>query len=197
MALHRIETLTFRGPHSAEYELRKAYNCIIEMKVLLLRAKHPIKTINIKQVSSPYLLAYQRYQEGKHLASERWARACKHLARAFWYELIIDYLETRTGELPYLEGARKDEYGLGEQSDTTADLLEAVIAHPPPGLREIPTDMMFYYLRGKKLLENLKLPQFQHELLRAEIIKSTYEYARVLECMNLAYEAEYQNKTAA
>lgn len=197
MALHPIEHLGFRGPHSAEYELRKAYHCVIEMKVLFVGYRHPIKKININQISSPYLLAYQRYMEGNLLAAERWARASKHLARAFWHETIIDYLEPRTDELPYLEGAKKDEYGQSGHSDTTSDLLDAVISELPPGLNEMPPDMVFYSSRGKKLLENLKLPQYQHELLRAEALKSAYEYARVLECMKLAYEAEARHQTAA
>lgn len=188
------------GPDNAEHELRKAYNCVIEAGVTHFWDRRSIPSVQAHEVISMYKYAYTVFRKGDRLAAERWARTAKHLARAFWHEAKIAYLEPRTSELPFLTGALPEEYHLHEHSDTTADLLESVANHTPPGMKEMPEAMRHYLTRGRRHLQSLRdlqEPNNQHELLRAERIKAAHEYGRVLECMALAYEAEADQETAA
>ena len=187
----------FHGPENAEYELRKAYNCVIESGVTYLRDRKPIAGVNSDEVVAVYRRAFNSYRKGDRLAAERWARTAKHLARALWHEAKIAYLEPRSSELPFLGGATADEYNLHEHSDTTADLLNSVEDHVPAGMNEMPEEMQHYLARGRKHLGVLEQPNYDHELLRTEHIKAAHEYGRVLECMALAYEAENATKKAA
>jgi hypothetical protein len=182
------------GPENAEHELRKAYNTVIETGVTHFWDRKVIPGVNAHEVVTLYKHAYQCYRKDDRLAAERWARTAKHLARAFWHEAKIAYLEPRDSELPYLEGAPADDVNLHEHSDTTADLLNSVADHIPPGLKEMPDEMRRYLSRAKRHLEVLENADYRHELLRAERIKAAHEYGRVLECMALAYEAEFAGK---
>ncbi len=177
------------GPENAEHELKKAYNCAIEVGVTHFWDRHSIAGVHSDEVFTIYKRGFNALRSGDRLAAERWARTAKHLARAFWHEAKIAYLEPRSSELPYLEGAL-DEYSLREREDTTADLLESCARHCPPGMSEMPPEMKLYLNRGRKHLEKLAEPAYKHELLRAERIKAAHEYGRVLECVALAYEAE-------
>ncbi|NBU20263.1 hypothetical protein EBS43_02440, partial [bacterium] len=102
------------GPDNAEHELRKAYNCIIESGVNYTFT--PLQTLEFspQEAIQTYEQAFQFYRQGKRLTAERWARAAKHLARAFWHEAKIAYLEPRLEDLPYLKGEQDDEYHLHE-----------------------------------------------------------------------------------
>ncbi len=198
MTFHYTPDTETHGPHNAEHELRKAYLSAIELGTLFPDPKtKPMTGVNPNEVFIIYQRAFQKYRNGNRLAAERWARTTKHLARAFWHEAKILYLEPRTTKLPYLEGAQKNDYGLHEHSDSTMDLLESVANHVPPGLNEMPEDMKRYASRARKHLETLESPQYKHELLRVERIEAAYEYARVLECMALAYEADTEKTSAA
>lgn len=180
----------FHGPENADYELRKAYNCIIETGVTHFWDRKAIPGVSPDEVITLYKRAFRAYRHDDRLTAERWSRTAKHLARAFWHEAKIAYLEPRTSELPFLEGATSDEYNLHEHSDTTADLLNSVSGHVPPGMTEMPEPMRRYLTRARKHLDSLGDSTQTHELLRAEHIKAAHEYGRVLECMALAYEAE-------
>jgi hypothetical protein len=197
MTSRNKETTHFHGPDNAEHEIRKAYNCVIETGVCHFWDRRAIPGVSPDEVISLYKKAFQSYRKGNRLAAERWARTAKHLSRAFTHEAKIAYLEPRSAELPFLEGAKDDEYGLHVRSDTTADLLNSVSTHIPPGLEEMPEEMRRYLSRGFKHLELQEDPGYKHELLKAERIKAAHEYGRVLECMALAYEADHQHKAAA
>ena len=144
-----------------------------------------------------YKHAFNSHRKGDKLAAERWARTAKHLARAFSHESKIAYLEAHSTDLPFLEGATGEEFGLRERSDTTADLLNSVSDHIPPGLSRMPPQMNHYLARARNHLETLRDPEYRHELLRAERIGAAHEYGRVLECMALAYEAENKRTSKA
>jgi hypothetical protein len=144
-----------------------------------------------------YKHAFACHRKGDKLAAERWARTAKHLSRALWSEAKIAFLKPRLNLYPYLEGASPEEYNLHERIDTTADLLDSVGDHVPPGLKEMPEQMTKAHSKGRKHLDELKKPDLRHELLKAEHIKAAHEYGRVLECMALAFEAEAQGKTQA
>lgn len=187
----------FHGPENAEHEIRKAYKAVIDTNVVLVGSQKPMSGPNVQEVNHFYKHAYQRYRDGNRLSAERWARATKHLSRAFCHEAKIAYLEPRASDLPFLAGATEEEYGLYERADTTADLLESVATHIPPGLDSMPNDMRRYLVRARKHLEVLQDPDYRHELLRAERIRAAHEYGRVLECMALAYESESPQKSVA
>lgn len=184
----------FHGPENAEYELRKAYNVVIETGVTHFFGERPkIPGVNPEEVVTIYKRAFNAYRRDERLAAERWARTAKHLARAFWHEAKIAYLEPRVGELPFLSGAR-EEYNLhdGEREDTTEDLLNSVELTPPPGFAELPEEARRYVSRARRHLTTLTTGSYKHELCRAERIKAAHEYGRVVECMALALEAENQ-----
>jgi hypothetical protein len=183
------------GPENAEHELRKAYNCVIDSAVSHFWDRKAVPGVNADEVISVYKHAFQCYRKGNRLAAERWARTAKHLSRAFRHEAKIAFLEPRATELPYLEGALADEYNLYERPDTTADLLNSVAEHIPPGLSEMPEEMKRYLSRARRHLETLETPDYRHELLRAERVNAAHEYGRVLECMALAYEADTPSET--
>ncbi|HAR41950.1 MAG TPA: hypothetical protein DCS07_04860 [Bdellovibrionales bacterium] len=185
------------GPENAEHEIRKAYNLVIESGLTFSWDRRPIPWVNPDEVSTLYKIAYQAFRNGERLASERWARTAKHLARAFWHEAKISYLEPRATDLPFLQGASSEEYNLHEHSDTTEDLIESVAGHVPPGMTQMPDQMQRYISRARKHLQVLGQPYYENELLRAERIKAAHEYGRVLECMALAYEAEAARKKKA
>jgi hypothetical protein len=197
MTHHSKDPAQLHGPENAEHEIRKAYNCVIETGVSHFWDRKAIPGVNADEVVTLYKHAFQSYRRGKKLTAERWARAAKHLARAFWHEAKIAYLEPRSAELPFLEGAQVEEYNLHERPDTTNDLLNSVADHIPPGFQVMPEEMNRYLSRGRKHLKTLEDPDYHHELLRAERIKAAHEYGRVLECMALAYEAETSEKKAA
>jgi hypothetical protein len=184
------------GPENAEHEIKKAFNCVIETGVVHFWKRHPIPGVNPNEVTDMYRRSFDAYRNNDRLTGERWARTAKHLARAFWHEAKISYFEPRTTELPFLENAY-EEYNLYEHSDTTADLLDSVAGHIPPGLKQMPEQMQHYLARGRKHLSLIDADPNQHELLRAERIKAAHEYGRVLECMALAYEAGNRQKKVA
>ena len=180
MSRHQTnEALHFHGPENAEYEIRKAYNCAIESSVTYFWDRRGIPGVNPDEVITIYKKAFNFHRKGDRLAAERWARTAKHLARAFWHEAKIAYLEPRDTELPFLEGASPGTYSLHEHSDTTQDLLDSVISHIPPGLSEMPEEMKRYLNRSQKHLDSLKDKSYTHELLRAERIKAAHEYCRI------------------
>jgi hypothetical protein len=185
------------SPENAEFELRKAYNVVVEASIPYFWDRTPLLGVNPEEVPAMYKHAYNAYRSDDRLASERWARAAKHLARAFWCEAKIAYLEANLTELPYLEGASAEALHLHEQSDTTADLLNSVQEHVPPGMSEMPVAMTHYLSRARKHLGFLERPEYKHELLRAERIKAAHEYGRVLEIMALAYESEAGHRKSA
>jgi hypothetical protein len=184
------------GPDNAEHEIKKAYNCVIETGVTHFWDRKAIPGVNPDEAFTLYKRSFKALRDGDRLTAERWARTAKHLSRAFWHEAKIAYLAPRSAELPFLENAR-EEYSLHEYSDTTADLLDSVADHIPPGLDEMPPDMTRYLSRGRKHLQWLEDPNLKHELVRAEHIKAAHEYGRVLECMALALEAEHRHRTRA
>ena len=185
------------GPQNADRELRIAYNAAIDASTIHFWDRRAIPGVHGDEVLTFYKHAFNHHRRGNPLACERWARTAKHLARAFWHEAKIAYLEPRSSELPFLENATAEELNLREHSDTTADLLDSVSEDVPPGLDEMPETMTRYLVRARRHLETLKEPNYTHELLRAERIKAAYEYGRVLECMALAYEAEKHSPKAA
>ena len=186
----------YHGPDNAEHELRKAYNLVAEVGTTFFWDRRATPGIPADEVVSLYRHSYQTYRQGDRLAAERWARSVKHLARAFWSEAKISYLEPRAAELPYLEGATAEEFNLHEKIDTTEDFLNSLAEHVPPGHTEMPEIMKRYLTRARRHLEVLKDPEYRHELLRAEHIKAAHEYGRVLECMGLVFEAEASGKAA-
>jgi len=197
MKHHPDDSVHPHGPENAEHELRKTYNCIIETGVTYFWDQKAIPGVNADETITLYKHSFNCHRKGNRLAAERWARTAKHLARAFWHEAKIAFLEPRATELPFLEGAIDEEYNLREHSDTTEDLLNSVQEHVPPGLKEMPEEMKRYASRARRHLDTLKAPDYRHELLRAERIKAAHEYGRVLECLALAYEAEHASKEAA
>ncbi|MCM2276736.1 MAG: hypothetical protein NDJ89_01510 [Oligoflexia bacterium] len=192
----QVNPYEIHGPENAEHELKKAYNCVIESETTYFGERITIPGLEPTEVSQTYRRAFRAYRKGDRLAAERWARTAKHLARAFWHEAKIAYLEPRTSELPFLEGATAEDYHLHEHSDTTEDLLNSVAEHIPPGMTEMPEEMTRYLNRARKHLDELEEPEYRNELLRAERIKAAHEYGRVLECMALALEAEAMKKAA-
>jgi hypothetical protein len=189
----------FHGPENAEHELRKAYDSVLECLIAFSPPRSLIAGVDPDELIGMYRHAFRRHRDGNRLAAERWARAAKHLARAFWHEAKIRFIEPRTTELPFLEGATPDEYGLlnGERADTVADLLDSFSEDVPPGLDRIPPRMVHYRARGQDHLARLADPEYRHELLRTERIHCAYEYGRVLECMSLAFGAETQTHPRA
>lgn len=185
------------GPENAEHELRKAYNSVVESAATYFWDRKAIVGVNPHEVITLYKHAFQAHRNGSRLAAERWARSAKHLSRAFWSEAKIAYLEPRATELPFLEGATPEEYNLHERSDTTADLLNSLADHVPPGMDQMPEEMTRYLSRARRHLHIIEEPGYHQELLRVERIKSAHEYGRVLECMALAYEAEYLHRNRA
>ncbi len=188
----------YHGPENAEHELRKAYNLVVEVGVTYFWDRRAIHGVSADESITMYKHAYNAFRRGDRLAAERWARAVKHLSRAFWSEAKIAYLEPRENQMPHLDGAAPEEYNLHERLDTTVDLLESVADHVPPGLEEMPEDMRRYLGRARRHIESVGGEAGRnHELLKAEHLKAAHEYGRVLECIALAYEAEAQSKTAA
>jgi hypothetical protein len=183
------------GPENAEHELRKAYNTVIETGVTYFWDRRVAHGVSAHEAITMYRRAYNAHRTGDRLAAERWARAAKHLCRAFWHEAKISYLEPRDSELPYIEGSDAEDVHLHEKSDTTADLLNSLELHVPPGLTEMPEEMTRYLSKARRHLEVLKQPDYRHELLRAEQIKAAHEYGRVVECLALAYEAEAKSSS--
>jgi len=198
MTRHVDEKLrNFHGPENAEHELRKAYNSVIDAATTYYWDRHGIPGVNSDEVITLYRRAFNALRRNDRLSAERWARATKHLARAFWLEAKLCYLEPRANELPFLKGGQPDDYGLRERSDTTADLLDSLINHIPPGLTEMPPEMSHYLQRARRHLQVLEEPEYANELLRAERTKAAHEYGRAVECMALAYEAESDGEKAA
>src|SRR3954463_9939119 len=107
----------YHGPQNAEHELRKAYNLIVETGVTYFWDRRAIPGVSADEAVTLYRHAFNSHRRNDRLASERWARAVKHLARAFWSEAKIAYLEPRSTEIPYLEGAAPEEYNLHERED--------------------------------------------------------------------------------
>ncbi len=184
----------YHGPENAEHELRKAYNTVIETGVTHFWDRRPIAGVNADEVAATYRHAFRCHRDGDRLAAERWARTTKHLARALWHEAKLAWFEDRLSELPFLEGAEPEEYGLHERADTTADLLTSLERTLPPGFKQMPAEMTRYLSRARRHLEALHKPSAKNELVHAEHIKAAHEYGRAVECMALAYEAEAQKK---
>lgn len=93
------------APENAESELRKAYNCVVETGVAHFWDRKAIPGVNPDEVVTIYKRALEAFRGGQRLAAERWARAAKHLSRAYWHEAKIAYLEPRLEVLEYLSGA--------------------------------------------------------------------------------------------
>ncbi len=172
----------------AEQELRVAYKAVIE---------NIVARYNAHEIIALYKNAFRYYRDGNKLAAERWARAVKHLARAFGHEANIAYLKAHANEIPFLTGATAEEYDLHEHSDTVQDLLNSVATHIPVEPGETPDLMRRYTRKSKEHLEALARSGERHELLRTELIKTAYEYSRAVECLELAYEAEAGHPAAA
>jgi hypothetical protein len=187
----------YHGPENAEHELRKAYYGVVEIGTTFFWDRKSPPGVAADESVTFYKRAFHAFRHNERLEAERWARAVKHLARAFSSEARIAYLEPRSTEIPFLERFEPEEYGLFERIDTTEDLLNSLQDHVPPGLDEMPEDMRRYLSRARKHLEHAKSAHATHELLKAERIKAAHEYGRVVECMALAYEAEARRNTAA
>lgn len=201
MTRRNTEPRNLHGPENAEHEIRKAYNCVIDSGMILagsrLPTSIPASGARHEQVVLYYKHAYRCYRNGNKLAAERWARTAKHLARAFFHEAKIAYLEPRAVQLPFLEGAHEEDYHVQESPDTTADLLDSLAEHIPADAEEVPREMMRYLQRGRKHLAVLNQPDYRHELLRVERVKAAHEYGRAIECMSLAYEVDKAQPAAA
>ena len=193
-------TSRLHGPENAEFEIRKAYNVVIESAVPYFWANRAIPGVNANEALELYRRAFASYRDGNKLAAERWARASKHLARAFTAEAKIAYLEAHSSDLPFLasqEGDTPKEFD-GTQGDTTEDLINSVADQVPVGFERMPRTMSRYLEQARQHLKVLIGDAYNHALLRAERIRAAYEYGRVLEIMVLAYEAEIpQTKRAA
>ncbi|MFL5813779.1 MAG: hypothetical protein ACJ763_09400 [Bdellovibrionia bacterium] len=185
------------GPKNAEHELRKAYNTLIEADLTFSWDRQTPQDVNHQELIDIYKHAYNCYRKGDRLSAERWARTAKHLSRALWCEAKIAFLKPRLNLYPYLEGATPEEYNLHERIDTTADLLDSVGEHVPPGLDQMPEQMTKALSKGRRHLDEIKSSGLKHELLKAEHIKAAHEYGRVIECMALAFEAEAHGKSQA
>jgi hypothetical protein len=184
------------GPENAEFELQKAFNCVVETGVTHFWDRKGIPGVNPDEVVSMYKRAFDLYRRDERLAAERWARTAKHLSRAFWHEAKLAYFQPRSTILPFLEQAAPEAYGLHEREETTRDLLDSVADHVPPGMSEMPPEMRRYLGRAREHLRRIE-GDSEHELVHAEKIKAAHEYARVLECSALAYEAEARSQKAA
>jgi hypothetical protein len=186
-----------QAPHNAEHEIRKAYNCVIESNVTYFKRQTEINGVNPNEVERLYRHSFDCLQKGNFLAAERWARSAKHLARAFWHEAKIAYLEPRIDEIPFIEGATDVEYNLHERIDTTTDLLDSAsipIASAPNTTQKQMSHYLSQARQHLKIIENIG---YQNELLKAERIKAAHEYGRTLECISLAHEAEDPDKKVA
>lgn len=187
---------TLDRPENAEHELKIAYNCTIDAGVIHFWDRKLIPGVNPYEVVTLYKRAFDAYRNQQRLPAERWARAAKHLARAFWHEAKTAYLEPRAQELPFLEKAT-EEYDLYRHSVSAQDLLDSISKAPPPGMTAMPEEMTRYLNRARKHLATLEDPTYVHELLRTERSKAAYEYGRTLECLALAYEAENSSNKVA
>jgi hypothetical protein len=182
--------MTPHNSDNADHELRIAYNSTIETGLIHFWNRHSIPGVYPDEVITLYKHAFQLHRDNHILAAERWARSAKHLSRAMWHEAKIAYLESKAGELPFLPHSTAEEVGLNVHSDTTADLLDSLEEHVPPGLDVMPEDMKRYLARARNHLRILNSANYKHELLRSERIQAAYEYGRVIECLALAYEAD-------
>jgi hypothetical protein len=197
MNRQKSDFFCIHGPDNAEYEIRKAYNAVIETCVSFLWKKRQVSGIQAQEMIHFYHRAFQCYQSGNRLGAERWARAAKHLSRAFQHEAKISYLHETQEDLPYLKGPQDEDYHFDERSDTTLDLINSVANTTPVGFNKTPTEMLKYLSQAKKHLEPHPLNEQGHELLQIERIQAAHEYGRALECMALAYEAELRKKNSA
>lgn len=184
-----------KNPEKARHELRLAYNSIIDAGTTHFWDRRLPPGVHPDEALTLYKRAFQLNRQGHFLASERLARAAQHLAIAMWHEAKITYLEPRVGDLPYLEHATAEELDIQQHTDTTTDLLASLQGHIPQGEPGVPHDMSRYLMRARRHLEKLvgqtfSKPLSRHELLEAEHLKAAYQYARALECLSLAYEAE-------
>lgn len=185
------------GPENAEFELRKAYNSVIEGAIPYLWENRVVQGVHPDEALVLYKHAYNAYRKGNKLAAERWARTAKHLSRALALEAKIAYLEAHDTDLPSLESTSPAAFGVLEKSDTTADLLNSVAEHIPVGFERMPQAMSRYLNLARDHLRVLEREGYHHELLRAERIHVAHEYGRVLEIMALAYEAEAPQRKSA
>src|SRR4051794_31573357 len=87
------------GPENAEFEIRKAYYVVTEGAVAYFWQNRDIPGVNPAEASETYKHAYRCLRNGNRLAAERWARAAKHLSRAFDCEAKIAYLEVHATDL--------------------------------------------------------------------------------------------------
>jgi hypothetical protein len=190
-------SLRAHGPENAEFELKKAYAVVVEGELPYFWQNREIPGVNPSEAGALYKHAYNSYRRGNRLAAERWARAAKHLSRAFTAESRIAYLEAHATGLPFLESGSAEDPEVHERSGTTDDLLNSVAEHVPAGFDQMPQAMSRYLARGRAHLAQIARTTAPQELLRAERIRAAYEYGRVLEIMALAYEAEApRGKTA-
>jgi hypothetical protein len=181
-----------------EHELRKAYNLIVEIGTTFHWNRKLSDPADPMDVHVLYRHAFRAHRRGERLASERWARAAKHLARALWCEAKLAYLNQQGEDIPHLAGGDPEDYRLheGERVDTTLDLLNS-LEHIPPGLDEMPKNMRDYLTRGHSHLAGARTPgRTNSELELAEHIKAAHEYGRTVECLALAYEADAKREAA-
>lgn len=185
-----------QGPENAEYELKKAYNCIIELGTVLAAASEKVPAGAYEELISLYRRAFAAHRLGDRLATERWSRTVKHLARALWHEAKISFLASLEGDLPFL-GEAFDEYTEPYSVATTRDLIGSAAPLKPAPESHATEGVDEYMRRGRRHLAKLESEQEAHDLLRAELLLAAHEYGRVAECMGLALEAETQPKKIA
>ena len=180
------------SPRNPESELRQAYNCVIECCMVARNALD----VNLTELLDTYKQAFHAHLDGNRLATERWAKTAQHLARAYWHEEKVRYLEQHSADLPYLTGGNAKDYALTDHSDTTQDLLDSLVGHLPEETSEAHHVMQRYLARAQEHLNTLDNAGESHELLRAERIKAAAEYGRTVELMSLACGTQKTKKTA-
>lgn len=180
-------------PENATQELKRAYNSIVELGTVLSSGQRR-GLLGLEAAVSLYLRAmdgYRMHSPASRLASERWARAARHLAEALWHEAKIGYLKDRTAALPYLTDALS-EYHLHHETEQSARaLIETYGERQRQAPEELGVDPAVLMACGRAQLAALMDPLApRHELLSAERIKAANQYGRALECILLALESE-------
>lgn len=183
-------------PENATLELKRAYNSVVELGTVISAGWQG--PLHFDAAAALYLRAmdcYRMHSPASRLASERWARAAKHLSEALWHEAKIAYLKERTAALPYLTDALS-EYHLHHETEESAkallDTYESRHGSLAGRLTEnLGVDPAALMTCGHAHLTALRDPSApRHELLSAERIKAANQYGRALECILLAVESE-------
>ena len=161
MTHHSTDSSHFHGPDNAEHEIRKAYNCVVETGVTHFWDRRAIPGVNADEVVTLYKQSFHFYRKGKRLAADAGHEQPNICPERFGMKLRSPFWSQEPAELPFLEGARDDEYGLHERSDTTTDLLDSVACHIPPGLDEMPENMKRYLARARRTLKIIGIARLQ------------------------------------